>query len=174
MTDNSETWYGLGTLALGQGKLDEAEAAFGAALALNPNHANSMYRLGEVAQARGNKEQALGLYMRTLELHPGHVSATNQISRLRGEPVPKPSASAESTSRSRQRPLTELDLPSTEDEWQEYRKAVERKRKIDFWAGIRASPISAKFPRVAYFLFTGLILTGFVVVLAVIIFTIPR
>lgn len=52
--ENSEAWYELGTARERLGRLDEAHDAYTRAVALNPQHGESLFRLGLFASRRGD------------------------------------------------------------------------------------------------------------------------
>lgn len=66
---------GLATVALRQGRLDQAEVLVQELLATHPEHADAWHANGTVAYARGDREQAMAHYDRALAADPEHYGA---------------------------------------------------------------------------------------------------
>jgi Flp pilus assembly protein TadD len=73
-------WEGQALRRLG--RLEEAEAAYRAALTLEPEHPAALADLGALEAARGDYTQARTLLSRALELQPDLASARANLEQL--------------------------------------------------------------------------------------------
>jgi tetratricopeptide (TPR) repeat protein len=69
----------LGDVLRDQGKLDEAEAAFRKALAIDPKHADAHNGLGNVLMDRGQPDRALLAFRKALEYDPKKAAPHNGL-----------------------------------------------------------------------------------------------
>ena len=65
----------LANLWSGQGRLDEAIAQYGRALAQDPGHAGAHYNLGNALRAKGELEPAARSFRRAVDHDPAHANA---------------------------------------------------------------------------------------------------
>ncbi len=73
--DSAVPYVGLGTLALKQNRLDDADVAFRVARRLDPRCAKAYAGLAAVAQQRNDYRQAFDLYLKCLELDTDDLTA---------------------------------------------------------------------------------------------------
>jgi len=139
---NVDAWYQLGLQALKAEQLAEAEVAFNAVVKAKPRHTGALYRLGEVSERRGLRPDAAWFYMRTLQIEPGHVSARRQLGRLQSAYTDEESASAriQPVAPGPSRSQTDFFLPSTEEEFDNYRRRITRKKQIEIGANWHSLP----------------------------------
>ena len=72
----------LGQVRLQLGQTDGAEAAFGRALALDPNHAVAHMGMGTVRDQQGQYEHAIAHFRQVAELQPGNTTALYSLGSL--------------------------------------------------------------------------------------------
>ncbi len=77
-----EAYYELGRYYFNNKKIDQAILGFNRALAVFPNHANSLFSLGIAYEAKGDKGQALKYYEKVLVLNPGSEEVIKKIKEL--------------------------------------------------------------------------------------------
>ena len=77
--DGPEADNALGLSLRGQGRLDEAAAAFGRAIAARPDDPAAITNLGTVFQLRGRLAEAAECYHRALAHNSGHADAHNAL-----------------------------------------------------------------------------------------------
>jgi tetratricopeptide (TPR) repeat protein/predicted AlkP superfamily phosphohydrolase/phosphomutase len=82
----------LGRTLANQGKLNEAEAEFHKALALNPNDADALLNLATVAALRGSPARAEQLVKQALAANPDHTLALARLAELRRDAGDLPEA----------------------------------------------------------------------------------
>ena len=75
----------LGVACKGQGKLDEAVAAYRRALELQLDFADAHYNLGRALQDQGQADQAAACYRRALQLKPDYAEAYNNLGNVWNE-----------------------------------------------------------------------------------------
>jgi tetratricopeptide (TPR) repeat protein len=74
VTDNNYLAHtGSGILLLQEGRLDDAESHFAAALRIRPGWPKARTGLADIAAARGNLEEALRVYEEELQRHPDSI-----------------------------------------------------------------------------------------------------
>ncbi len=73
----------LGYRFLGEGKIDEAVAAFTLNVEAFPDSWNVYDSLGEALMVRGDREQAIENYQRSIELDPGNANGVEMLKQLR-------------------------------------------------------------------------------------------
>jgi tetratricopeptide (TPR) repeat protein len=75
----ADAYYGLGLLELCRNKINDAEAYFSKATALDPSYADAYYQLAKIADSRGDSVTAT-LYLKSaLAENPGHVMAAEAL-----------------------------------------------------------------------------------------------
>jgi predicted O-linked N-acetylglucosamine transferase (SPINDLY family) len=72
---NRLVYVNLGALLHEQDRLDEALAAFDAALALNPSYAEAQFNRGIILQQQGRLDAAIEAYQQALRLRPDYIEA---------------------------------------------------------------------------------------------------
>jgi tetratricopeptide (TPR) repeat protein len=75
----------LGRLHLSRGELDEAEAEFGKARALDPNNTEALLNLGTIKRARGLVAQAERLVEQALQNDPNSIAALVELASIKRE-----------------------------------------------------------------------------------------
>lgn len=65
-----------------EGKLDEAEAAYQAILAEDPDNVGALHFLGVLHHHRGNDDAAIGLIHRAITLAPDNIDAVNNLGNI--------------------------------------------------------------------------------------------
>jgi len=70
--DHAESYYQLGTLALGQNNLDRAWDFYKTTLKFAPRHANAMIGLATICMSRGHPEEALSYLEKAVRLDPSN------------------------------------------------------------------------------------------------------
>jgi tetratricopeptide (TPR) repeat protein len=78
----AEANYGLGMIALAQGRTVEAEALFVSSLTRDKRHANALYQLAKLKQPTA-PQQAAAMFAGVLTINPNHVSAFQHLAELR-------------------------------------------------------------------------------------------
>jgi len=73
----------LGGIHLGQGRLDEAQREFEAALELDPNNATALLNLGSIQRIKGRVAQAEHFVKRALQVNPDSIGALAQLAELK-------------------------------------------------------------------------------------------
>jgi predicted O-linked N-acetylglucosamine transferase (SPINDLY family) len=73
--DNPEAYNNLGILLKKQGRLEDAIAAYQAAIERHPDYADALYNLGNAQRAQGDLAQAAECLRRALEAQPEHANA---------------------------------------------------------------------------------------------------
>jgi len=74
-TDNAGPYVGLGTVAMKNDLLDDAQLAFRVACRLDPKCSRAYEGLGAVAQKNGDHEHAFEMYLKCLELNTDNLAA---------------------------------------------------------------------------------------------------
>ncbi len=77
--DNAALYINLGASRRAEGRLDEAERAYKAALALEPDNAQAWYNLGNVYSDRAQHQDALDAFRRADAAAPGTAEILNNI-----------------------------------------------------------------------------------------------
>ena len=80
---DSDAQMFLGNALVEAGRLDEAVAAYRAALALRPDHGPTHYNLGNALLRLGQPEAAEASYRQALHFDPGHVGTHNNLGNIR-------------------------------------------------------------------------------------------
>lgn len=81
--ENAHTAYGVALIKMG--RATEAEAAFRAALDLNPRYAESWHNLGVLRMQRASWNEAADAFTHALELRPGHLEDVVWLARARAQ-----------------------------------------------------------------------------------------
>ena len=81
--------YGLGMVALAQGRRQEAEKLFEACLRADRTYANAWYQLGQLKEPQSPAE-AQRCYQEALRLNPQHAGALRKLGTARGATVTQP------------------------------------------------------------------------------------
>jgi hypothetical protein len=95
-THAAEAFYGLGMIALAQGRAQSGEKLFKASLGADPAHANSWYQLGQLTESQSPSD-ASRLYREALRHNPRHAGAIQKLrvahvtGATRPAEVPRPS-----------------------------------------------------------------------------------
>ena len=76
---NRFVYVNLGGLLQEQGRLDEALAAFDAALTLDPDYAEAQFNRGVVLQHQGRLDAAIEAYKQSLRLRPDYIEAATNM-----------------------------------------------------------------------------------------------
>ena len=74
-------WHHLGKLFMDTGQTDEAVAALGEAVRLNPHFIEAHYDLGIALMNLQRPEEAIGAWQRVTQLQPDHAEAYGQMAR---------------------------------------------------------------------------------------------
>jgi tetratricopeptide (TPR) repeat protein len=74
----ADAYYGLGMVALAQGRRQEADKLFGACLHADRTHANAWYQLGQLRESQSPTE-ALKFYREALRFNPQHAGAMRKL-----------------------------------------------------------------------------------------------
>lgn len=77
-----EELFGKGLGAYGKGNLDEAIAAFNAALRLDPAYADAYFALANSYNKKGNLDEAIAAIKKAIELDPMEALYHTELSRL--------------------------------------------------------------------------------------------
>lgn len=80
--DRPEARVNLGVLAAREGRLDEAEIAFSAALSLSPSYVPAYVDLADVYRARGRDAEGEDLLRRAVAIDPSHAGARHALGLL--------------------------------------------------------------------------------------------
>jgi TolA-binding protein len=92
----AEAYYGLGMIALTQGRAQDGEKLFKASLGADPAYANSWYQLGQLAESQSPSD-ASRFYREALRHNPRHAGAIKKLQAAsvtgtaRPAEVPRPS-----------------------------------------------------------------------------------
>jgi protein O-GlcNAc transferase len=76
---NRFVYVNLGGLLQEQGRLDEALAAFDAALTLDPDYAEAQFNRGVALQQQGRLDAAIEAYKQSLRLRPDYIEAATNM-----------------------------------------------------------------------------------------------
>ena len=79
----AEAYYGLGMVALAEGRRQEADKLFGACINADRAHANAWYQLGQLRESQSPAE-ASQFYQEALRLNPQHAGARRKLGAGRG------------------------------------------------------------------------------------------
>jgi predicted O-linked N-acetylglucosamine transferase (SPINDLY family) len=77
--ERAEVHFKLGNALSGQGRLDEAEACFRHAIALDPDYVKALYNLGNTLKRLGRTNEAEHCYRRVTEIDPSYTNAHNNL-----------------------------------------------------------------------------------------------
>ena len=78
---DADAYNNLGSVLVGQGKLEEAAQAYHCALEINPNDADTYNNLGSVLVGRGKLEEAVQAYRQALEINPNDADVRYNLGR---------------------------------------------------------------------------------------------
>lgn len=78
----ASSWNNLGSMALEQGNLEEAERAFKKSVELNPEHAGTHNNIGGLRLRQGRYEDAVEAYDTAIRLNPKDVEPINNLANL--------------------------------------------------------------------------------------------
>lgn len=96
----AETEYAIGEEFEGEGRYDDAIAAYRRAVTKDPEHAPSYLGIGNCKLALGRRDEAIEMYEKALQLYPGDPKAANNLAhalweRGRAEDLPRAREMAE-------------------------------------------------------------------------------
>ena len=78
---DADAYNNLGSVLVGQGKLEEAAQAYHCALEINPNDADTYNNLGSVLVGQGKLEEAVQAYHQALEISPNDADVHYNLGR---------------------------------------------------------------------------------------------
>ena len=66
--DSPKTWHSLGLVLMSRGQIEDAAAAYGKAISLDPEYAPALLAFGEIAQLEGKRRVAIDYFERAYEV----------------------------------------------------------------------------------------------------------
>jgi tetratricopeptide (TPR) repeat protein len=127
-----DAWYLLGVTQFRLGDFKAAESAFRTSLSLDGRRASAVYYIGLSLERQGRTDEALTAYRHALSIDPNLAKARDKVRTLSGgrDTTHEAPHAAVPTVRPAARD-SELILPETDAEFEEYERRIRRKSRID-------------------------------------------